>query len=309
MRRPANTDPVACGKDGDPEDPMSYLFENITEDQAQTYAVVLSAAGIEFDFIRGPRGWNLRVDSEDCERACKAIASYLSENEIHHHKETAPPEAHQKTVAGVWVALVLLVAHIIMTQAAGDRAFIVRYGASAEDILTGQYYRAVTALMLHADSVHLTGNMVGIALFGTAVCAVTGWGVGWLIILMSGAAGNLLNAVFYQTDHLSIGASTAVFGAVGFLAIAQFLKRYREPGRRIRAWIPLGGGLALLGILGAAPHADLAAHLFGFGSGIISGFFYCLLPKRPASAPYQIVCFLIAFGILMVSWWAGAGGR
>jgi len=305
MRRPAVTDPVACGKDGDPEDPMSFIFENLKEDQTQTYAVVLSAAGIDFDFARGSCGWNLRVDSEDHERARKAIAAYLSENEVHHQKEAAPPEAHQKTVTGVWVALVLLVMYIIMAQSAGDRAFIVRYGASAEDILTGQYYRAVTALMLHADGVHLAGNMVGIALFGTAVCSVTGWGVGWLIILMSGAAGNLLNAVFYQTDHLSIGASTAVFGAVGFLAIAQFLKRYQEPGRRFRAWIPLGGGLALLGILGTAPHVDLAAHLFGFGSGMMSGFFYGRLSKRPASTPYQIVCFLIASGMLTISWWAG----
>lgn len=284
------------------------MFENLKEDQAQTYAVVLSAAGIEFDFIKGSRGWSLRVDAADYDRAGKELASYLSENEIH-LKETAPPDAQQKTVAGVWAALMLLVVHIFLAQTTGDRAVIFRYGASAEDILNGQYYRAVTALMLHADSVHLAGNVVGIALFGTAVCTGTGWGAGWLIILMSGAAGNLLNAVFYQTDHLSIGASTAVFGAVGFLALAQFLKRYRTPGRRFRAWIPLGGGLALLGILGTAPHVDLAAHLFGFGSGMVSGFFYGLLPKRPASTPYQIVCLLIVFGILMVSWWAGAGGR
>ena len=288
---------------------MSFLFENLKEDQAQTYAVVLSAAGIEFDFIRGSRGWNLRVGSEDLERARKAIASYLSENEAHHQKEKTPPYAYQKTVAGVWVALMLLVVHIIMTLTGAHRTLLVRYGASAEEILTGQYYRAVTALILHADSVHLAGNMVGIALFGTAVCSVTGWGVGWLIILMSGAAGNLLNAVLYQTDHLSVGASTAVFGAVGFLAMQQFLKRHREPGRRVKAWIPLGGGLALLGILGTAPHVDLAAHLFGFGSGIISGFFYCLLRKRPVPVPYQIVCLLIASGIQMVCWWAGAGGR
>jgi len=29
------------------------------------------------------------------------------------------------------------------------------YGASAEAILNGRYYRAVTALVLHADGVHL----------------------------------------------------------------------------------------------------------------------------------------------------------
>jgi len=249
---------------------MSIIFENIKEDQAQTYSVVLSAAGIEFDFIRGTHGWNLTVGNEDRERALNAIASYLSENEAHSQKEMAPHDTYQKTVVGVWVSLILLAAHIIITMTGAHRMLVVSYGASAAAILTGQYYRAVTALVLHADSVHLVGNMVGIALFGTAVCSVTGWGLGWLIILMNGAAGNLLNAVFYQADHLSVGASTAVFGAVGFLAMRQFLNRYREPRRRLKAWIPLGGGLALLGMLGTAPHVDLSAHILGFVSGITS---------------------------------------
>jgi hypothetical protein len=47
---------------------------------------VLFAAGIESDFIRGSGGWNLRVGFEDRGRALKAIASYLSENEVHHHQ-------------------------------------------------------------------------------------------------------------------------------------------------------------------------------------------------------------------------------
>jgi membrane associated rhomboid family serine protease len=306
--KPAITAPIDGGKRWNSGVSMSFLFENLKEDQAQTYAVVLSAAGIEFEFIRDARNWHIQVGAEDYDRARKAIAAYLSENEVRHQKETDLPDAYQKTVSGVWVALLLLAVHVMTTLTAADRAAIARYGASAEGILTGQYYRTVTALLLHADSVHLAGNMVGIALFGTAVCSVTGWGVGWLILLMNGAAGNLLNAVFYQTDHLSVGASTAVFGAVGFLAMQQFLKRYRGPGRRIRAWVPLGGGLALLGILGTAPHVDLGAHLFGFGSGILSGFFYCLLRKQTASTPCQIVCLVIASGILMVCWWAGAGG-
>jgi len=161
--------------------------------------------------------------------------------------------------------------------------------------------------MIHASAVHLAGNMLGIAIFGTAVCTITGWGVGWFMILATGVLGNLMNAVLYKTGHLSIGASTAVFGAVGILAAHQFFKKFRLPGQRMRAWLPLGAGLALLSILGSGEHADLTAHLFGFMAGLILGAFYGVLVKQPAARTYQICFLLIAISVLVISWMRGFG--
>jgi hypothetical protein len=74
-----------------------------------------------------------------------------------------------------------------------------------------------------------------------------GAGATALGIVASGALGNLLNAVWHHSvsghDHASIGASTAVFGAVGLLAATQLvldrpekthaqLDRLRRPDRR-----------------------------------------------------------------------------
>ena len=109
-------------------------------------------------------------------------------------------------------------------KATGNRSDIIKhYGSSASQIIDGEHYRTITALFLHGDVLHLIGNMAGIALFGTAVCSITGWGVGWLMILFTGSIGNLLNAYFYQAGHRSIGASTAVFGCIGFLSACQFM--------------------------------------------------------------------------------------
>lgn len=69
-------------------------------------------------------------------------------------------------------------------------------------------------------------------------------------------------------------------------------KKFRLPGRQIRAWLPLGAELALLGILGSGKHTDLTAHLFGFMAGLIPGAFYCVLVKQPAAGIYQICFFL-----------------
>jgi membrane associated rhomboid family serine protease len=156
--------------------------------------------------------------------------------------------------------------------------------------------------MLHADGVHLVGNMVGIALFGTAVCGIAGYGVGWLMILSTGILGNLLNAALMKAGHNSIGASTAIFGAIGILAGHQFYKRYRIPGKRVKAWLPLAGGLALLGLLGSGEHSDLTAHLFGFISGICLGILYALKFRRRQEKSVQRYCLFLLFGILFFSW-------
>ena len=160
--------------------------------------------------------------------------------------------------------------------------------------------------MLHADIPHLAGNMVGIAIFGTWVCNITGAGVGWLMILLSGILGNLANAALFQYRHNSIGASTAVFGAVGFLAAYQLYLKINIVGQRRKAWIPLAGGLALLAFLGSGAHSDITAHLFGFLSGFFLGLFYAVLLHRLLKKRHQICAMVTAIGIVTFSWLWGA---
>ena len=147
--------------------------------------------------------------------------------------------------------------------------------------------------------------MAGIALFGTAVCSITGWGAGWLIILITGSIGNLLNAYFYQTGHLSIGASTAVFGSIGFLSACQFVVKIRMPGQKLRAWISIAAGLALLGILGSSEFTDITAHFFGFLVGVFLGIFYRAYITYPIPLIYQVICIVMALGLSTGAWIVG----
>jgi len=176
------------------------------------------------------------------------------------------------------------------------------YGSSAFDILNGEIYRTVTSLMLHSNYLHLAGNIAGIVIFGTAVCNITGTGAGWLLILLTGILGNLVNAAMFKYGHVSIGASTALFGAVGFLAAYQFCKKIRFADTRMKAWLPLAAGLALLGFLGTGARSDLTAHLFGFMAGICLGLLYALYLHRFLEKKHQIDCFAVTIGTVVVSW-------
>ena len=281
---------------------MVVLFNNLSPEEAETYALVLASAGIAHQTRKGPFGWELIVDTEEFETAFETIREYLLENRKDVPAPEMPAMAYYRNFSGVWVALGLLVCHLTVYTQLETQAIIKAFGASAKHILHGEYYRTVTALMLHGDAVHLVSNMVGIAIFGTAVAAVAGLGVAWTMILMTGLVGNLFNAILYQTDHLSVGASTAIFGAIGILGAYQFIRRWRQPHQRLKAYLPLGAGLALLAFLGASARSDLTAHLFGFAAGLLAGAIYGKTVKKPIEPSVQKAFLAVVVVILLFAW-------
>jgi membrane associated rhomboid family serine protease len=176
-------------------------------------------------------------------------------------------------------------------------------GADADRILSGEVWRAATALTLHADLSHLVANATAGAFLATAVCRTLGGGLGAFLIVAAGAAGNLLNATLNGPPHVSVGASTAVLGAVGLLSGLAFVRTRRARRGRGRAWLPLAAGLALLGMLGADPHTDLGAHLCGFVVGVALGAL-CgwTLPVVPGRGVQRVLA-TAALAVVVVSWW------
>ena len=284
---------------------MQALFSNLTTDQADTCGLVLSASGVSYRVKRGRKGWEIWVEESEYDTALAAIKQYFKENQVSSLPEDTGREEFQKTYTGVWFSAVLCAWYITYLSGPGRKLFIHTYGAASEAILKGELYRIVTALMLHADVVHLLGNMVGIAIFGTAVCGIMGRGLGWFMILLTGIFGNFINAVFLKTGHLSIGASTAIFGAIGILAGHQFLERFRQPGQRMKAWLPLAGGIALLGFLGSGAHTDLTAHLFGFLSGLVLAIIKGVFFKHPLTGIGQNFFMVLFVGVLVAAWVTG----
>jgi len=281
---------------------MIELFVNLSDDDADTCLLVLASAGITYRVSGQPDNWTVSVLPEDSEKALAEIESYFRENRETPDEEDDWSRIPHKIHTGIGVALGLLAGHIFMVQHGGIPLFAEKYGASASSILNGEIYRTVTALMIHADSVHLAGNMASLALFFTVVCSVQGFGVGAFCVLASGALGNYLTALLYRSAHLSIGASTAVFGAVGILIAHQTFSSFRVAKQRFRAWLPLGGGLCLLGLFSEGEHTDILAHLFGLGSGMVFGcIFECVL-KKPPGPSFQYLAFSLTLAVILLSW-------
>lgn len=284
---------------------MYKVFTNLSADEADLYGLVLSSSDVTYHVRKGEHGWEVYVRDTGYEKALDVIEKYLSENRDAHLVEEVHSFEYGRTFSGLWVSLILVALHVGVALNHESGAFVKTYGLAAYEVLHGELYRAVTSLFIHADTLHLAGNVLGIALFCTAVCQITGPGVGWLMILITGLGGNFLNAFLYKSHHLSVGASTAVFGAVGILAGYQFFKKLGPPGRRNKAWLPLAGGLALLAFLGAGEHADLTAHLFGFLVGIVVGVLYAFLASRPGGKLCQASSLAIALMLIVIAWAKG----
>ena len=280
---------------------MTPLFFNaLPEQKANLFGLILESSKIPFAFEDGEEGWKILVPEDFHDFAYAQITAYTGENIQASPEEQEPPLF--TTWSGLWAAGVLAFFYIATGPFSQNREILEQTGASAAKILEGELWRTVTALCLHADILHLLGNMAFLGIFATGVCQIAGFGVGWLLILMTGAMGNFAAAAVYQAGHLSGGASTAVFGALGILGGVYAVKT-KSGGRIIsRRWLALASGLALLAFLGAGPRSDLLAHLFGWLSGIAVGTLYAFTVKRPVPQHRQIFYFTLAAAMLLWSW-------
>jgi membrane associated rhomboid family serine protease len=270
--------------------------------RAEECAVVLEAIGIGYRLEESDGGWVVMVAAEDAARATRALAAYDEENRPRPPGQ-APPAGYGRTWVGVAAMLALVAFFAVTGPRDAGSVWFDRGSASAERILGGEVWRTVTALTLHADPVHVLSN----AVMGAVVITAVGWwvgpGVGIWLVLLAGAAGNALTALAYGAHHVSVGASTATFGAVGILAALQFAARRRRPWTRRRAWVAIGAGLALLGMLGTSPGTDVPAHLFGLLAGGALGVGAALALRRPPQRTVQWSLALAAAASVAGSWW------
>jgi membrane associated rhomboid family serine protease len=216
--------------------------------------------------------------------------------------EEAPPDHPGGALAGLAMAGVLAAAYLTTGSREADGTAFRAGAADAARILSGEVWRTATALTLHADASHLVANATAIALLGAAVCRTLGPGVGVALVVASGILGNAVNALLRGPPHVSVGASTAVLGAIGVLSGLAFTRQRRLPRRRARAWLPLAAGLALLGMLGSDPRSDLGAHFFGFIAGIGLGATTGLVTRGPARPRTQGALLAASLAVLLASW-------
>lgn len=261
-------------------------------ERADEWAVVLAAADIPHRLRRRLDGWALIVPAPDAAAALESLDAYDRENagEGADRRDAVAP-SRPLTLAGLHVALLLIGLFVITGSREGHSEWFQRGSADATRMIAGEWWRAVTALTLHADVPHLLGNALAGALLVTAVCQQLGAGVGLWLLLLAGAGGNALTAAVHRGGHVSVGASTVIFAAIGILAVLRIVMPGRVGSRPGKWWVAVAASLVLLALLGTGPNADLLAHVFGLLAGGAVGLLGALTIRwmPPASVQWLLV--------------------
>lgn len=287
----------------DPDIPL-----RVTEDLATTdeWMLVLVAEGLSPVVRHTSYGFALVVPESEAVQANAALAAYESEN------PPVPQAVHEPRVAGyltagIAVATVLLAFFLITGEPNPENPWFKVGSSDAAYLVSGEWWRSITALTLHVDLGHVLSNAIAMVLFLSAVCRSLGPGLGIITVLLAGAAGNLANAYLQGPTHVSVGASTAVFAAVGVIVSLAVVRRRRLRSFRHRPWLPVAAGFALLAMLGTGHYrVDLWAHFLGLLAGGLLGAAVALYfhpPYRPtvqwtlvgASLVLVTGCWAIAF--------------
>ncbi len=281
----------------------TVVFRSHSRRQCREVCLVLSSANIQFVHrVHGGEHFVV-VSTPDVALAASEIDSYLRENEERPQKSLAY-RVRPGAVAGVvgYVAVILIADVLKTTRAFGIEWFHVGK-TDALAIQSGAWWRAVTALTLHADATHLIGNACVGGLFGWFAGQLFGPGVAWLAILLCGTAGNLVNGLMRDRPHTSIGASTAVFAALGLIAAFVWLRKREIDTILLRRWSPLVGAVVLFGYLGTGgARTDVLAHVFGMICGLVGGIVLGAFHHRLRLDRWQWPAG-VAIGVILVGCW------
>jgi membrane associated rhomboid family serine protease len=268
---------------------------------AGDWALVLASAGIEHEVVEGAGTFTLLVATADLPTAREALAAY----DVESVPAVVPPAPDLgPSTLGVLSGAALLAMFVVTgpRDAPAPTAWFAAGSASAAEIVHGQWWRAVTALTLHADVLHLVGNVIACLIFVSAVGRWLGPGLGALAIVACAAVANGLTALWHRADFVSVGASTATFAATGLVAGLQLVRRWRYDVRRRYAWLPLGAALGLFAMLGVGEHADVGAHLFGLAVGAAVGAGIAATGRRAPGRLGQVLLIAVVSAVLVGAW-------
>ncbi len=272
--------------------------------EVSTCSLVLSAVGIPHKIRSNDKnGADIDLPASLKEKALYEWIRYQEENINWPEK---PPRETDFTPSFKVMNLLVVGFLILLYSSSGPWSaesiwFLRGAGDSTQILQSGEYYRLITSLTLHADPVHLMGNCFLAVFLLHFYFAITGNGIGLLLLLLTAGSANFINVAVHGSGHNSVGFSTAIFSVIGIICIAE----YRTTARTLRFFIPIMAGVSLLALLGAGGgRTDLGAHLFGLGTGLITGFLLRIpfLKKIRFSFPVQAAAGILGVFIIWISW-------
>ncbi len=286
-------------------DDLRVVYESRNRMECSDRALVLAAVQIPYQIVDDTVSCALLVPAGYSAQAMEQLIQYEEENPPPIATRQAPL-AHQNAVPGlVGYAVVICGIAMIAGYANSGQDWYIAGRVDGVLIRAGEWWRTVTALTLHSGLQHLAGNLVFGIMFGLFAGRLLGSGIAWLSIVLAGASGNALNTFLLDSAHRAVGASTAVFAALGLVAGFVWRGKLLSQDRWPYRIGPIVGGFALLMYTGTGgENTDIGAHLMGFLCGFGGGMLLSPARKRLSNLRLQLASGAAAVAIVLGAWLA-----
>ena len=170
----------------------------------------------------------------------------------------------KSTSDGLWASLPIVTRSIIavcviiygLSWVADLAQVNLAFGMSPFDVAMGEWWRLLTATVLHASIMHILFNMYAVLVLGASLERVLGPARFAAIYFMSAFGGSVAALWFSDLETISVGASGAVFGLMTATIVVG--RRMHIDTSQIMFWLLLN---VVIGFL--APGIDWRAHLGG----------------------------------------------
>lgn len=196
---------------------------------------------------------------------------------------------------GVNVALYLLTAVLAGSVMGNDGSDVfARFALWPVGVAEGQWARLLVSGFLHYGLLHLALNMYALFVLGRELEAALGRGRYGALYAVSLLGGSTSVMLFEDPTTVTVGASGAVFGLMGGLAVVLLKLR--------RSLVPVFTVIAINVVISiTVPGISLFGHLGGLIAGAVSAAVLLYAPAGPRRAQLQVTGLVALAALLLVT--------
>ncbi|MEW2293391.1 rhomboid family intramembrane serine protease [Streptomyces sp. NPDC006743] len=165
---------------------------------------------------------------------------------------------------------------------------------SVGGVAQGEWYRLLTAMFLHGGYIHIAFNMLSLWWIGGPLEAALGRARYLALYLAAGLAGSALSYLVAAPNQPSVGASGAIFGLFGAMAV--LMRRLRYDMRPVIALLVINlvitfgwGGIAW------------QAHIGGLVAGVVTGYAMVHAPRERRNLVQYGTCALVLAAVVVMT--------
>lgn len=257
------------------------VFRSLRLPDCDQQTLILSAVGIHSWTVVSGGMFTVVVPEQSAALAIKHLQEVAQEAAVPAPIPKAPKLHPRAWTGSILYALVMMAVAYAAGRGWSGFDWLESGALNGAIPSTHEWWRVATALTLHADVGHLVSNLLFGVVLGYLASRSLGGGIAWAGILVGAMMGNALDAMWMPEQQRSIGASTAVFAALGILSAYAWVLETATNLRWAKRLGPLIAGVILLGFLGAGgERTDVVAHVTGFLSGCVLGVMLGKLPEH-----------------------------